>query len=87
MVLDRPAQRVRAVAEEPVRILYTATGGRRAFWCFAIAVATTQGAPYRLTWNCRHLANATMRPLIEAVCAGQGLMAPIICTPEELLET
>jgi hypothetical protein len=52
-----------------------------------IAVAATQGIPYLLTWNCRHLANATMRPLIESVCAGQGLKAPIICTPEELLET
>lgn len=52
-----------------------------------IAIAATQGVPYLLTWNCRHLANATMRPLIESVCAGNGLKAPIICTPEELLET
>jgi hypothetical protein len=51
-----------------------------------IAVAATNGVPYLLTWNCRHLANATMRPLIESVCAGKGLKAPIICTPEELLE-
>jgi len=52
-----------------------------------IAVAATNGVPFLLTWNCRHLANAVMRPLIEAVCAGKGLKAPIICTPEELLET
>jgi hypothetical protein len=52
-----------------------------------IAIAATQGVPYLLTWNCRHLANATMRPLIESVCANNGLKAPIICTPEELLET
>jgi hypothetical protein len=51
-----------------------------------IAVAAMNGIPYLLTWNCRHLANATMRPLIEAVCVGKGLKAPIICTPEELLE-
>lgn len=51
-----------------------------------IAVAATNGIPYLLTWNCRHLANATMRPTIESVCAGKGLKAPIICTPEELLE-
>lgn len=51
-----------------------------------IAVAATNGIPYLLTWNCRHLANATMRPVIENVCAGMGLKAPIICTPEELLE-
>jgi hypothetical protein len=52
-----------------------------------IAVAAAQGIPYLLTWNCRHLANATMRPLIESVCARNGVKAPIICTPEELLET
>ena len=51
-----------------------------------IAVAAMNGIPYLLTWNCRHLANATMRPVIETVCAGKGIKAPIICTPEELLE-
>ncbi|MGO9469063.1 MAG: type II toxin-antitoxin system VapC family toxin [Isosphaeraceae bacterium] len=51
-----------------------------------IAIAATQGVPYLLTWNCRHLANATMRPLIEYVCVSNGLKAPIICTPEELVE-
>ena len=44
------------------------------------------GIPYLLTWNCRHLANATMWPVIENVCAVMGVKAPIICTPEELLE-
>ena len=51
-----------------------------------IAVAAINGIPFLLTWNCRHLANATMRPMIESVCMGRGLRAPIICTPEELLE-
>ncbi len=51
-----------------------------------IAIAATNGVPYLLTWNCRHMANATMRPFIEAVCASNGYKAPIICTPEELLE-
>ena len=49
-----------------------------------IAVAAHQKIPYLLTWNLRHMANATMRPLIETVCANQGYKAPIICTPEEL---
>ena len=52
-----------------------------------IGVAATQGVPYLLTWNCRHMANATMRLLIESVCASRGHRAPIICTPEELLES
>ncbi len=34
-----------------------------------IAVAADQRIPYLLTWNLRHMANATMRPLIEAAFA------------------
>lgn len=49
-----------------------------------IAVAADHAIPYLLTWNCRHLANATMRAIIESVCAARGFKAPIICTPEEL---
>ena len=51
-----------------------------------IAVAATKAIPFLLTWNCRHLANAVMRPVIETVCNAKGFKAPIICTPEELLE-
>jgi hypothetical protein len=51
-----------------------------------IAVATTKSVPFLLTWNCRHLANAVMRPVIETVCIAKRYKAPIICTPEELLE-
>lgn len=51
-----------------------------------IAVAAVHGIPYLLTWNCRHLANATMRTPIETVCATRGFKAPIICTPEEMME-
>jgi len=52
-----------------------------------IAVAATKAILYLLTWNCRHLANAVMRPVIETVCKAKGFKAPIICTPEELLES
>jgi hypothetical protein len=51
-----------------------------------IAIAAIHRVPYLLTWNCRHLANATLRAQIESVCAGKGFKAPIICTPEEMLE-
>src|SRR5262245_30909466 len=51
-----------------------------------IAIAAAHAVPYLLTWNCRHLANAAMRPLIDSACASKGLKAPIICTPEELME-
>ena len=49
-----------------------------------IAIAADQKIPFLLTWNCRHMANATMRRVIEAVCASKGYKVPIICTPEEL---
>jgi predicted nucleic acid-binding protein len=51
-----------------------------------IAIAAANGVPYLLTWNCRHLANAAMRPVIESVCADNGVKGPVICTPIELLE-
>src|SRR4029077_20741039 len=45
-----------------------------------IAVAAIHRIPYLLTWNCRHMANATLRAQIESVCANKGFKAPIICT-------
>lgn len=51
---------------------------------FHIGVAAAHEVAYLLTWNCKHLANATMRSTIEAVCRSEGLSPPVICTPEEL---
>jgi predicted nucleic acid-binding protein len=51
-----------------------------------VAVAAAHGMDYLLTWNCRHIANATMRNRIADVCAASGFETPVICTPEELLE-
>lgn len=51
---------------------------------FHIGVAAAHEVAYLLTWNCKHLANATMRGTIEAVCRAEGLTPPVICTPEEL---
>jgi hypothetical protein len=39
-----------------------------------------------LTWNCAHIANAALRGKIEETCRRVGLLPPIICTPEELME-
>ena len=39
---------------------------------------------FLLTWNCKHIANAVQRPLIEHVCREFGFEPPILCTPEEL---
>ena len=50
-----------------------------------IAVAAVHGVDYLLTWNCKHIANATMRQAIERACRAAGYEPPIICTPEELM--
>lgn len=51
-----------------------------------VAVAVTNGVEYLVTWNCRHIANATLRPKIETICKQAGYEPTIICTPEELLD-
>lgn len=51
-----------------------------------VAIAAGSGMDYLLTWNLRHLANASIRGRIEAACRQAGLVPPIICTPEELME-
>jgi predicted nucleic acid-binding protein len=52
-----------------------------------IAIAATTGMDYLLTWNCKHIANAVTRPKIENLCRDMKISPPVICTPEELLET
>jgi hypothetical protein len=51
-----------------------------------LAIAAVNGMSYLLTWNCRHLANATLRGKIERACRGSNVEPPIICTPVELRE-
>ena len=51
-----------------------------------IAVASVHGMDYLVSWNCTHIANATMRGRIEAICRGAGFEPPVICTPIELVK-
>ena len=51
-----------------------------------IAIAAVQGADYLLTWNCKHIANATHRANMMSHIEEMGFACPVICTPEELLE-
>jgi hypothetical protein len=51
-----------------------------------IAVAAVSGMDFLVTWNCRHIANASIRPRIESLCRKARYEPPIICTPEELME-
>ncbi|MGD2085096.1 MAG: type II toxin-antitoxin system VapC family toxin [Candidatus Aminicenantes bacterium] len=51
-----------------------------------IAIAAVHGVEYLLTWNCKHINNATFKEKLRKVCEQQGYRFPIICTPEELME-
>ena len=50
-----------------------------------IAIATVHGMEYLMTWNCVHLANATIAKAVARICRQEGFEGPVICTPEELL--
>ena len=52
-----------------------------------VAIAAAHGVEFLATWNFRHIANATARRRIEAVCRDSGFEPPVLCTPEELTET
>ena len=49
-----------------------------------IAAASVAGADYLVTWNCKHIANATIRKKVFEINSAHGVSMPIICTPEEL---
>ena len=52
---------------------------------FHVAISAYHGMDYLLTWNCRHINNAGMKPLMRHVCSVQGYACPEICTPLELM--
>ena len=49
-----------------------------------VAMAAVHGMDFLLTWNCKHIANAATRGIIEDLCRAAGFEPPIICTPLEL---
>ena len=51
-----------------------------------ISLAAVHGLQYLVTWNFKHIANATTREIIESICRNNGYEPPIICTPNELSE-
>lgn len=50
-----------------------------------IGTASVHGMDYLLTWNCRHIDNAAIKPIVRSICAVAGHTCPEICTPLELL--
>jgi predicted nucleic acid-binding protein len=50
-----------------------------------LAVAAVNGMDFLLTWNCRHIDNAEMKPKIRKVIESKGYQCPEIATPIELM--
>ncbi|MCX6877259.1 MAG: type II toxin-antitoxin system VapC family toxin [Verrucomicrobia bacterium] len=49
-----------------------------------LAMAILHRIDYLLTWNCTHLANATLQKDLMQYCLYHQLHVPIVCTPETL---
>ena len=54
---------------------------------YHLALAAWHGIDYLVSWNCIHIVNGRIRRVIEEINARQGIRTPVICTPEELMET
>jgi len=50
-----------------------------------IAIAAVHSMDYLLTWNFRHINQASKRRAIEAVCVVEGFVCPVICSPDALM--
>ncbi len=50
-----------------------------------IAIACAHEMEFILTWNFKHIANATIRSKLEVLAHSKNFKLPVICTPEELL--
>ena len=49
-----------------------------------IGLAAAHGTDYLLTWNFKHINNASMRAKITRIIENHGFISPILCSPEEL---
>ena len=51
-----------------------------------LAVSVIHGVDYLASWNCRHIANGHVIKSVQLENLKRGLVTPVICTPEELVE-
>jgi len=51
-----------------------------------IAIATVHGMDYLVTWNCKHIANASILRFVMETCRKANFEPPGMCTAEELIE-
>jgi len=53
---------------------------------YHMALSVYHGLDYLVTWNCTHIASARVRGIVRNINDSLGLVTPVICTPEELME-
>jgi predicted nucleic acid-binding protein len=89
LILARPLPLVnvteRALALAPELQALARLPARAGADALHIALAAVHGIDYLLTWNLRHIANAELRPHLDAACRARGYRPPILCTPDELM--
>ena len=52
-----------------------------------IAVCAAHAVDYLITWNFKHIANPFLRDRIRTEVENLGLHMPVMCSPEEMLQT
>ena len=63
----------------------------RCRWCLfptalrPFAIAAAQGIDYLITWNFKHINNASTRTMVVNTVSSFGLVCPVLCSPEELM--
>src|ERR1039458_6974793 len=55
--------------------------------CTHIALASVYKMDILLSWNCRHIANAAIQARLRRLVESAGFCFPVICTPDELMES
>lgn len=52
-----------------------------------ISIAAVHGVEFITTWNFKHILNPHLQLKIADTCREGGFQPPVICTPQQLLET
>ena len=86
-IADIPSVAVAAEAESLASALLAANAipANSARDALHIAIAATQRIDYLITWNFKHINNASTRTMVNSAVSDFGLACPVLCSPEELM--
>ena len=87
VIADIPSVAIAAEAESLASALLAANAvpANSARDALHIAIAATQGIDYLITWNFKHINNASTRTMVINAVSDFGLACPVLCSPEELM--